>query len=90
MKLNCGLSRETKERQREEWAEREAARLVEWHDHFAWWPIRMGDNDCRWLEAMERRVVYVDDGIGYTSANHMRVVWAVLGNRKLEYEYRPK
>jgi hypothetical protein len=28
----------------------------EWHRMFAWFPVVVADNDCRWLEYVERRV----------------------------------
>ncbi len=30
----------------------------EWHRWFAWYPARIGDHDCRWLEYIERRYCY--------------------------------
>jgi len=32
-------------------------RLEGWHKWFAWRPVRVTDNDCRWLETLERRGV---------------------------------
>ena len=26
-----------------------------WHIWFTWYPVRIGKNDCRWLENVERR-----------------------------------
>lgn len=26
-----------------------------WHKWFAWYPVRIGSRDCRWLETVERR-----------------------------------
>ena len=44
MKLNSGLSlREKYEAQ------------LQWHDHFAWTPVRVGPRESRWLETVERR-----------------------------------
>jgi hypothetical protein len=43
MKINCGPSRATT-----------IARLGEWHDKFAIWPIRIGE-DCYWLQTIERK-----------------------------------
>ena len=34
---------------------REEDRLRGWHTKFAWFPVRIGDNDCRWLEFVERK-----------------------------------
>lgn len=49
MKLNCGPSWETK------WK-----RKQEWHAFFAIWPRRVAENDCRWLELIERKGTYWD------------------------------
>ena len=48
MKLNCGPTPEQRRRTKYE-------RLMTWHRHFAWLPIRVADGDCRWLEFVERR-----------------------------------
>ena len=29
-----------------------------WKHWFAWYPIKMGPNDCRWLETIQRRPTY--------------------------------
>lgn len=34
------------------------SRKERWHRWFAWYPIRLGDDDCRWLEVVERRFDY--------------------------------
>jgi hypothetical protein len=26
----------------------------DWHRWFAWYPVHIGPNDCRWLETVER------------------------------------
>ena len=44
MKFKCGPTAEEKVRTMENW-----------HDHFAWWPVKMGSTDCRWLETVQRR-----------------------------------
>lgn len=44
MKINCGPTPAQKFKA-----------LQEWHPFFALWPRRVGPNDCRWLEAIERR-----------------------------------
>lgn len=31
---------------------------TKWHKWFAWYPIRLGNNDCRWFEYVERRIDY--------------------------------
>lgn len=44
MKINCGPT----------WKEREDANR-QWHDWFAWFPVRVASRDCRWLETVSRR-----------------------------------
>lgn len=44
MKFDCGLTAK----------ERLAAR-EHWHRWFAWYPVRIGSRDCRWLETVERQ-----------------------------------
>jgi hypothetical protein len=52
MKINCGKSWETRFDESQQW-----------HSWFAWRPVRVADNDCRWLEEVERkRVVYTCPG----------------------------
>lgn len=67
MKFNCRkLTGETEALRR---LERRQA-LQEWHKVFAWWPILVDDNDCRWLEWVERRYNTFDaDEIVYGSVD---------------------
>lgn len=44
MRINCGPT--PKER---------VKKLKQWHPFFALWPRRVGPNDCRWLETIERK-----------------------------------
>lgn len=44
MKISCGPSWETKFKAKHEW-----------HRWFAWHPVRIGDNNCRWLEFVGRK-----------------------------------
>lgn len=44
MKIDCGQSKLAKNRH-----------LTDWHPWFAWFPVRLGENDCRWLEVIERK-----------------------------------
>ena len=49
MKFNCG---------KRTYAQRKKARqkaLKHWHKWFAWYPVRLGEHDCRWLEFVQRR-----------------------------------
>lgn len=52
MELNCGLSKSTKRKNKQKW-----------HKWFAWYPVRLEDNDCRWLEYIERKYVYLTSEI---------------------------
>jgi len=34
-----------------------------WHKWFAWYPVKVGEHDCRWLESVNRRFkIYVNIG----------------------------
>lgn len=51
MKINCDYFKDRREA-------REAtirSQLEEWHDWYAWFPVRISHNDCRWLETIKRR-----------------------------------
>lgn len=51
MKFNCGMTRAE--------AHREYAwTIAQWHDVFAFFPIRVGPEECRWLEVVQRRNVH--------------------------------
>lgn len=67
MKFDCGppkcVSQYAKKR-----------KMENWHDHFAWWPIRLGQNDCRWLETVQRKY------------NH----WYTYNNYGIYPDYREK
>lgn len=51
LKFDCGPTHAEKVR-----------RLQGWHDWFAWYPVRIGPRECRWLEVVER-VGFVYDKI---------------------------
>lgn len=55
MRINCGPSSIAAHFVRRVAAEAEVERLKRWQPCFAWPPKRVGENDCRWLEAVERR-----------------------------------
>lgn len=58
MKFNCGPSQEVRdELYRKEYHERRQAR-EQWHSWYAWFPVRVGEDDCRWLELVERKQRY--------------------------------
>lgn len=48
MKFNCGKT----------WKEKKAD-IEQWHLHFAWFPVRVGHRDCRWLEWVMRKGTWV-------------------------------
>jgi hypothetical protein len=56
VKFNCGDSPETKERKKKEKFKERIESLVKWHRWFAWFPVRVDENDCRWLEYVETRL----------------------------------
>lgn len=55
MRLKCGKTK--RERLNLHWLAcgRRADWLKKWHTVFAWLPVRVGPNDCRWLERVARR-----------------------------------
>lgn len=55
MRLNCGLSPETKRDLKKDREDKKFREAIQWHKWFAWYPVQIGDNDCRWLETVERR-----------------------------------
>jgi hypothetical protein len=55
MKFACDNRRSLRQQKR---AAKDAAER-QWHRKFAWLPIRMGFNDCRWLETVARRKVTI-------------------------------
>lgn len=57
MKFNCGLSKEHREYLRRLKQEADFEKMRQWHDVYAWWPIRVGENDCRWLETIEEKFI---------------------------------
>ena len=64
MKFNCGPTLREKVEARKEW-----------HEWFAWYPVRVASGDCRWLETVERR------------GEHD---WGYDGESYWDYEYRAK
>ena len=44
MKFQCG-----------KWRANRRLRRSQWHWWFAWYPVKIGRYDCRWLEFIERR-----------------------------------
>jgi hypothetical protein len=50
VKFDCGETPEAR-------AARVRAESQEWHDVFAWWPVRVGPRECAWLEVVQQRFV---------------------------------
>lgn len=75
MKFYCGPSKEEKARKAYqrylEWVEY----LKNWHDKFLWWPRRMEDGYCHWLETVERRVFDVLADSEYTYEPLWKTEW---------------
>jgi hypothetical protein len=67
MRLHCGRRKRCKR-----------AAEKKWHKHFAWWPIKVAFEDCRWLETIERRKVWHESEIyfyGYPCGKGMQYEW---------------
>lgn len=73
MKFQCGKTKAEK-------FEAKLRREFDWHLHFAWWPIKVAQYDCRWLETVERR--------GY-SQGYCIDSWIFAGREFREWVYAP-
>jgi hypothetical protein len=69
MKLNCDKLRQARRKRMQ--AE------CEWEPWFAWFPVRIREGDCRWLEYVERKRWWSHSDIVWASA------WATT-----KWEYR--
>lgn len=58
MKFRCGLTKETKEQRERDHLRAKWAWQEQWHDWYAWFPVKVADNDCRWLETVRRRRLF--------------------------------
>jgi hypothetical protein len=75
MKFDCGPKpkipeqSEEGERRLQQWLERckvwmaKRQHLTKWHPWFAWYPVKIKDNDCRFLEHLERKIEYWEHGM---------------------------
>lgn len=64
MKFDCDYfkdKREARWKRRLEWFKKSQ----EWHKWYAWFPVKLGPNDCRWLETIETRIVLATYMKGY-------------------------
>ena len=57
------------------------AHLTRWHRWFAWFPVRISDDDCRWLEWIERRKEF-HDGIYLDLLMTVRVLYRAISDTK--------
>jgi hypothetical protein len=89
VKFNCGPSAEQKVKNlRKEYEER-AENAAKWQPFFAWLPIRIGEDECRWLEVVERRVVGGEKWpVGYGSQLYMKNPFS--GGGQFFWENYPK
>lgn len=58
MKFKCGKTQAEKQAKKNAKYQKELDHYVKityWHDWFAWFPVKVGDADCRWLETVETR-----------------------------------
>lgn len=55
MKLNCGPDAQERQDIRDSKALARKTKRRQWHTWFAWYPVRVGKRDCRWLEFVHRR-----------------------------------
>lgn len=53
MKFNC--STKEKEERRKAKSRKKYERVSNWHKWFAWFPVHLSEEECRWLEFLERR-----------------------------------
>ena len=53
MKFDCGPTPLEKHNAKEQW-----------HDWFAWHPVRLGSHDCRWMETVQRKGKFQFDSQG--------------------------
>ena len=83
MRIYCGPSKGVKQKARLIRLQAIRDRVQRWRPWFAWRPVRLGEDDCRWMETIERRyrlaVVYeYHDGrsvIMWNKPDYRAVAW---------------
>jgi hypothetical protein len=55
MKFDCGPTAEEKRDIKRRKLEARCNAMMDWNKWFAWYPIKIGHRDCRWLEYIERK-----------------------------------
>lgn len=73
MRFNCGRTWEQRlaAKKKAAFAQKELDEV--WHPVFAWLPVRIGANDCRWLETVERKYIGVTVEYAYAMPIEMFV-----------------
>lgn len=56
MKFDCDYFKDRQQAKHEKELE-EFRKAQQWHKVYALFPIKIGPNDCRWLEEVEQRIV---------------------------------
>lgn len=51
MKLDCGKKERLKK-------EAKKKKISGWHEWYAWYPVKVAEEDCRWLETILRKPVF--------------------------------
>lgn len=68
MKFNCGPTRAERMKKKKHTALKQKLKDEQWHKWFAWYPVRIDKNDCRWLETVER--IFIGVEVSYTYTGH--------------------
>ncbi len=90
MKFKCGptqAEREVKEKAQQE----KLHRKYVWKRWFAWYPVKVNDGDCRWLEFVERRpayILYTSFGPKADGAMAYYIDYSIFGCIDASYKYR--
>lgn len=81
MRFNCGLSPNEKWQISKQKTIDALDKLTEWHSWFAWYPVRIANGDCRWLETIQRKAKY--------TAWKTEGLFGAYVAYEIEYEYKP-
>ena len=57
MRFYCGPTKQERQRNRIRKLRDKLWKLQQWNRWFAWYPVRMNDRQCAWLEYIERRMI---------------------------------
>lgn len=55
MKIKCEAEKESYCQRYIRKKEEKVEKLKNWHRFFAWYPVRINDHECAWLEMVERK-----------------------------------